>query len=281
MQSYSTCFACTIDVGYAWAAVISTTVSATVAFIGNRLWTWRNRSSSSLHREYLLYAFFNAVGLLISLGCLWISHDLLGAWQPAIFKSLLADNIAKYGFGLVLGTAFRFWAYRRYVFAARPSRRPRPDARRRLRRDRPESPDGRIGFGAVIRARPRHGHRRATLCRIPCELGFSCVDGRPSGVHLAQTSRTVAECVLLRMIPERHRKLVRELTAFGFAGAINTALGFARLQLLLGLGSLTANAISTAVATGIVVRPQSVRDLSSPARARRCAASCRCSCSST
>lgn len=108
------------EVGYAWAAVISTTVSATAAFVGNRLWTWRNRSSKSLHREYLLYAFFNAVGLLISLACLWVSHDLLGAWKPGIFQSVLADNIAKYGFGLVLGTAFRFWAYRRYVFAAIP-----------------------------------------------------------------------------------------------------------------------------------------------------------------
>jgi putative flippase GtrA len=106
------------DIGYAWSAIISTTVSATAAFIGNRMWTWRNRSSSSLHREYLLYAFFNAVGLLISLACLWISHDLLGAWHPRIFQSVLADNLSKYGFGLVLGTAFRFWAYRRYVFAA-------------------------------------------------------------------------------------------------------------------------------------------------------------------
>lgn len=106
------------DTGYAWAAVISTTVSATAAFVGNRMWTWRYRSGHSLHREYLLYAFFNAVGLLISLACLWISHDLLGSWQPTIFKSVLADNISKYGFGLVLGTAFRFWAYRRYVFSA-------------------------------------------------------------------------------------------------------------------------------------------------------------------
>jgi putative flippase GtrA len=52
------------------------------------------------------------------------------------------------------------------------------------------------------------------------------------------------------MVPERHRKLVRELTAFGFAGAINTALGFALFNWLLGLGSLTANALSTAAATG-------------------------------
>lgn len=107
--------------GYVLAATISTTVSATAAFMGNRFWTWRHRSSTSLRREYVLYTFFNAVGLLISLICLWISHDLLGAWKPGIFHSLLADNIAKQGFGLALGTAFRFWAYRRYVFSVAPS----------------------------------------------------------------------------------------------------------------------------------------------------------------
>jgi putative flippase GtrA len=102
------------------AAVVSTAVSATVAFVGNRFWTWRDRATTSLRREYVLYAIFNAIGLFISLACLWISHDLLGAWHPGVFHTRLADNIAKQGFGLVLGTAFRFWAYRRYVFAAPP-----------------------------------------------------------------------------------------------------------------------------------------------------------------
>jgi putative flippase GtrA len=101
---------------YVTAAVISTTVSATVAFVGNRFWTWRDRTRSSMRREYILYAIFNVIGLLISLCCLWISHKLLGAWKPEIFHTRLADNIAKQGFGLILGTAFRFWAYRRYVF---------------------------------------------------------------------------------------------------------------------------------------------------------------------
>lgn len=112
-----------LDGNYIASAVISTTVSATVAFIGNRFWTWRDRPRSTLRREYVLYAIFNLIGLLISLGCLWISHELLGAWQP-IFRTRLADNISKQGFGLALGTAFRFWAYRRYVFA--PVDRPEP-----------------------------------------------------------------------------------------------------------------------------------------------------------
>lgn len=99
------------------SAVISTAVSATIAFVGNRYWTWRDRAGASLHREYGLYVIFNIVGLLIGLACLFISHELLGAWQPRIFHGQLADTIAKNGVGLLLGTAFRFWSYRRYVFA--------------------------------------------------------------------------------------------------------------------------------------------------------------------
>ena len=47
---------------------------------------------------------------LIALTCLFISHYALG------FTSRLADNIAANGIGLALGTMFRFWSYRRWVF---------------------------------------------------------------------------------------------------------------------------------------------------------------------
>jgi len=98
------------------AAVISTLVSATFAFLGNRFWTWRDRRGASLHREYVLYAFFNAIGLLIAIGCLLVNDKILGAIWPSIFHTQLASIIAKNGLGLVLGTAFRFWSYKRFVF---------------------------------------------------------------------------------------------------------------------------------------------------------------------
>jgi putative flippase GtrA len=92
---------------------VSTVVATTVAYAGNRLWTFRHRSRASLRREYVLFFVLNGVGLLISLACLAVSHYLLG------FTSRLADNIAANGVGLVLGTAFRFWSYRRFVFTGR------------------------------------------------------------------------------------------------------------------------------------------------------------------
>jgi putative flippase GtrA len=89
---------------------VSTVAATTVAYIGNRYWTFRKRSRSGVRREYTLFFVLNGVGLAIALTCLFISHYALG------FTSRLADNIAANVVGLALGTMFRFWSYRRWVF---------------------------------------------------------------------------------------------------------------------------------------------------------------------
>lgn len=91
---------------------ISTVVATTVSYAGNRAWTFRRRSRSGVRREYTLFFLLNGVGLVIALTCLAVSHYVLG------FTSALADNIAANVVGLALGTAFRFWSYRRFVFPA-------------------------------------------------------------------------------------------------------------------------------------------------------------------
>lgn len=99
------------------AKTISTVIAATMAFIGNRFWTWRHRPRSGLTREYLLYFGFNAAGLGISLVALGISHYGLGSIWPA-FTSPAADVISSQIVGNAFATVFRFWGYRRFVFAA-------------------------------------------------------------------------------------------------------------------------------------------------------------------
>ncbi len=54
---------------------------------------------------------------------------------------------------------------------------------------------------------------------------------------------------LLRKLPEDRRKFLRELVTFGLVGGVNTIFGFIVFNLLFTMGSLTANAISTAAAT--------------------------------
>ncbi|MGC4804423.1 GtrA family protein [Micromonospora sp. DT233] len=98
------------------AKTISTVIAATVAFVGNRFWTWRHRQRSNPAREYALFFFFNGVGLGIAVACLSISRYGLGAIWPEVFQTPLADNIASFIVGTGLGTLFRFWSYRRFVF---------------------------------------------------------------------------------------------------------------------------------------------------------------------
>ena len=92
---------------------ISMVVATTVAYAGNRTWTFRKRGRSGVRREYALFFLLNGVGLLISLT---VPGHL--ALRCSDFTSTLADNIAANVIGLALGTAFRFWSYRRWVFPA-------------------------------------------------------------------------------------------------------------------------------------------------------------------
>ncbi|MBM6402930.1 GtrA family protein [Phycicoccus sp. CSK15P-2] len=95
------------------AKVISGAVATFVAWVGNRQWTFRHRRSRPVHHEVALFFGVNLVALGISAATLAVSHYGLD------FTSRLADNVATV-VGIGLGTLFRFWAYRRFVFAREP-----------------------------------------------------------------------------------------------------------------------------------------------------------------
>lgn len=92
------------------AKVVAVAVAMTFAYFANRFWTFRHRGRTSMAREYVLFVILNLVGMGIALSCLWFSHYALGLTSP------LADNISANVVGLILGTLFRFWAYRKWVF---------------------------------------------------------------------------------------------------------------------------------------------------------------------
>lgn len=100
------------------AKVTATATATIVAWLGNRYWTFRNRRRVARFREFVLFVFFNVVGLVIALACLGFSRYVLS------LDSQLADNVSGNGVGLVLGTLFRFWAYRTYVFSPAAARTP-------------------------------------------------------------------------------------------------------------------------------------------------------------
>ncbi|MBB2946051.1 putative flippase GtrA [Actinoplanes lutulentus] len=99
------------------AKTVSTTIATTFAFLGNRFWTWRGGRHTNMARQYTTFFVLNAIGLGIALACLAISHYGLGQIWPAL-RSPVADNIAGQFVGTAMGTMFRFWSYRRFVFRA-------------------------------------------------------------------------------------------------------------------------------------------------------------------
>jgi len=96
------------------AKAISVAVATTFAYFGNRFWTFKHRARTSFRREYVLFFALNGVAMGIALFCLWMSHYVLNYTTP------LADNISANVIGLVLGTVFRFWGYRKWVFLEQP-----------------------------------------------------------------------------------------------------------------------------------------------------------------
>ena len=107
-------------VGPLTSKALSMTVAATSSYFMNRHWSFAHRARTGVKREYTLFIILSAGGLLIVEVCLAISHYGLG------FESRLADNIAANGIGLVLGTLWRFWSFKRWVFLPAEPGQPTP-----------------------------------------------------------------------------------------------------------------------------------------------------------
>ena len=97
------------------SGVLSTVVATGTNYLGNRYWTYRHRDKSQRTREVTLFMVFSGIGLVIENGVLAVSHYGLG------LHSSLADNVSKNFVGLGLGTLFRFWSYRTWVFLKLPT----------------------------------------------------------------------------------------------------------------------------------------------------------------
>lgn len=104
------------------ANVVSATIATIFSWVANRLWTYRGRTQANVAREALLFTFANVGGVLITQFCLFFSHEVLGLHSP------LADNVAAYVVGFVLGTAFRFVFYHYIVFTGTPDQPASPNA---------------------------------------------------------------------------------------------------------------------------------------------------------
>lgn len=112
--------------GVMLAKVVSTLVAIGVNWAGNRYWTFSAARRSNPARQGAEFFLVSLLGMGVPLACLWVSHYVLG------FTSVLADNLASNGAGLVLGAMLRFALYRSWVFStARASLATTPERRAR------------------------------------------------------------------------------------------------------------------------------------------------------
>jgi putative flippase GtrA len=100
-----------LGLGPTTAKVISTGVATTSAYFMNRHWSFSHRARTGLAREYTLFFGLNGIALLMGIAINDVTYYVLSRTDH------LSMNIANL-IGIGLGTIFRFWAYKRWVFLA-------------------------------------------------------------------------------------------------------------------------------------------------------------------
>jgi putative flippase GtrA len=100
------------------AKIVAVLVATMVSYVLNREWSFRTRGGRERHYEASLFFLICGIGLVINATPLWISRYVLDLRVPVV--SLLAQEAADFASANVIGTllamAFRWWAFRRYVF---------------------------------------------------------------------------------------------------------------------------------------------------------------------
>ncbi|WP_375496690.1 GtrA family protein [uncultured Jatrophihabitans sp.] len=89
---------------------ISTAVSTTFAYFGNRHLSFSHRARTSIGRETSFFFGINLITLIVSELVLALFIYSLGYGHQS--TTVFVVNLAT----IALGTVFRFWAYKRFVF---------------------------------------------------------------------------------------------------------------------------------------------------------------------
>lgn len=96
-------------VGY----LLANSVGMFVSYYGSRYYAFRHRHAAGPGGGLLNYVVINLASFVIPITCLLISRNVFG-WD-----TIYADNVSGNVIGALLGNAFRFWAFRRFVFTVR------------------------------------------------------------------------------------------------------------------------------------------------------------------
>lgn len=100
------------------AKIIATLLATILSYVLNREWSFSTRGGRETRHEAVLFFVVSAVGLAINSVPLWISSYVFDLRVPKVspFTENVADFLSAQIIGTLLATAFRWWAFRRFVF---------------------------------------------------------------------------------------------------------------------------------------------------------------------
>jgi putative flippase GtrA len=93
--------------------LVANSVGMFVSYYGSRYYAFRHREAAGPGGGLLNYIVINLSSFIIPVTCLFVSRNIFG-WD-----TIYADNVSGNAVGALLGAAFRFWAFRRFVFTVR------------------------------------------------------------------------------------------------------------------------------------------------------------------
>lgn len=98
-----------LGLGKFTAVTIATVMATGITFLGNRYWSFKDRQGAGARSETVLFFLLNGVGLLIQYACIFLVTDVLG------LSGRIWYTFANF-VGVGIGTLFRFWSYRKWIW---------------------------------------------------------------------------------------------------------------------------------------------------------------------
>ncbi|MDT8909484.1 GtrA family protein [Amycolatopsis sp. PS_44_ISF1] len=106
------------------ALIVGVLVATIFSYVANREWSFRTRGGRERAHEAALFFLLSGIALGLNALPQWISRYVLDLQEPQL--SLLGQEVADFVSGMILGTLlgtlFRWWAFKKWVFPTEGAR---------------------------------------------------------------------------------------------------------------------------------------------------------------
>ena len=106
------------------ALIVGVLVATIFSYVANREWSFRTRGGRERAHEAALIFLFSGIALGLNALPQWFSRYVLDLQVPRLspFGVEVADFVSGIIIGTLLGTVFRWWAFKKWVFPAEGAR---------------------------------------------------------------------------------------------------------------------------------------------------------------